>query len=70
MDDFGGGGASSAPGTANGGPGGSDTGGGNQEEFQHDKAKLAVLEEMIAKERRNQSLLSSMDPDPDTFVFV
>mmetsp|Transcript_35842 Transcript_35842/g.64542 ORF Transcript_35842/g.64542 Transcript_35842/m.64542 type:complete len:214 (+) Transcript_35842:1-642(+) len=40
----------------------------NQEDFHHSQAKLAVLEDMIAKERRKQSLLSSLDPDPVKMV--
>jgi len=51
-----------------GGGSGGDNGIVNQEDFQHSQAKLAVLEDMIAKERRKQSLLSSLDPDPVKMV--
>jgi hypothetical protein len=37
-----------------------------EEGIRHSQAKLAVLENMIAKERRKQSLLSSLDSDPAT----
>jgi len=40
--------------------------GNSHEDIRHSQAKLAVLEDMIAKERRKQSLLSSLDPDPVT----
>jgi len=37
-----------------------DIGNNNQEHLRHSQTKLAVLEDMIAKERREQSLLSGM----------
>lgn len=46
--------------------GGGDKGNGaaNEDDFRHSQAKLAVLEDMIAKERKKQSMLSGLDPDP------
>jgi len=42
--------------------------GATHEGLNHSQAKLAVLEDMIAKERRKQSLLSSLDVDPSKMV--
>merc|ERR1712029_690847 len=36
----------------------------HQEDIRHGQARLAALEDMIAKERKKQSLLSGLDPDP------
>mmetsp|Transcript_20343 Transcript_20343/g.30801 ORF Transcript_20343/g.30801 Transcript_20343/m.30801 type:complete len:167 (-) Transcript_20343:240-740(-) len=35
-----------------------------QEDYEHSQAKLDVLKDMIAKERRKQPSLSNFDPDP------
>lgn len=52
--------------SAQGGDGGGKVGGEAQDVIRHSQAKLAVLEDMIAKERRRQSVLSNMDNGPTT----
>jgi hypothetical protein len=44
------------------------TGAGKDDDLQKSQAKLAVLEDMIAKERRKQAQLAGGDADGDDLV--